>query len=71
MVIRDVTAKKNWQMHAGNDHAAVPSAECGACISVRDPDLLTIWLVLDMWTEKANDSVKYKRVATQKDFGKF
>ena len=40
-------------------------------ISVRDPDLLTIWLVLDMWTEKANDNVKCKRVATQEDFGKF
>ena len=45
------------------------SVELG--ISVRDLSLLTIGLVLDMWTEKANDSVKYKRVATQKDFGKF
>ncbi len=34
-------------------------------------------MVLDIWTEKANDSVKYKaaggtvREATQKDFDKF
>ncbi|MCH4007789.1 MAG: hypothetical protein LKE59_11690 [Eubacterium sp.] len=40
-------------------------------ISVRDLDLLSIGLVLDIWTEKANDSVKYARVATQEDFDKF
>lgn len=40
-------------------------------VSIRDLDLLTIGLVLDMWTEKANDSVKYRRVATQEDFDKF
>ena len=40
-------------------------------ISIRDLDLLTIGLVLDMWTEKANDGVKYKRLATQEDFDKF
>lgn len=34
-------------------------------------DLLTIGLVLDMWTEKANDGVKHKRVATQEDYDKF
>ena len=34
-------------------------------------DLLTIGLVLDMWTEKSNDGVKYRRVATQEDFDKF
>ncbi len=45
------------------------SVELG--ISIRDLDLLTIGLVLDMWTEKANDGVKYKRVATQEDFDKF
>ena len=28
-------------------------------------------LVLDMWTEKSNDGVKYKRLATQEDFDKF
>ena len=45
------------------------SVEIG--IAVRDLDLLTIGLVIDMWTERANDSVKYKRVATQEDFDKF
>ena len=40
-------------------------------VSIRDLDLLTIGLVLDMWTEKANDGVKYSRVATQEDFDKF
>lgn len=40
-------------------------------ISIRDLDLLTIGVVIDMWTEKANDSVKYRKVATQEDFDKF
>ncbi len=46
-------------------------------ISIRDLDLLTIGMVLDIWTEKANDSVKYQSVggtvreATQKDFDSF
>ena len=37
-------------------------------ISIRDLDLLTIGLVLDMWSEKANDNVAYSKVATQEDF---
>ena len=40
-------------------------------ISIADLDLLTIGLVLDIWTEKANDDVKYKKKATQADFDKF
>lgn len=40
-------------------------------LSVQDMDLISIGLLLDMWTEKANDSVKYRRVATQKDFDRF
>ena len=40
-------------------------------ISIRDLDLLTIGVVLDMWTEKSNDSVKYRRIADQADFDKF
>lgn len=40
-------------------------------IAIRDLDLLSIGLVLDMWTEKANDDVKYRRVADQSDFDKF
>ena len=40
-------------------------------ISIRDLDLLTIGLVLDMWTEKANDGVKYRWIAEQNDFDKF
>lgn len=48
------------------------SVEIG--ISISDLDLLTIGLVIDMWTEKGNDGVKYKkaaREATQEDFNKF
>lgn len=48
------------------------SVELG--ISISDLDLLTVGLVIDMWTEKANDSAKYKKVAreaTQEDFDKF
>lgn len=40
-------------------------------ISIRDFDLLTICLVLDMWTEKANDGMKYARVTEQRDIDKF
>ena len=40
-------------------------------ISIADLDFLTIGLVLDIWTEKANDEVKYQKVATQEDFDKF
>ena len=40
-------------------------------IAIRDLDLLTIGLVLDMWTEKANDGVKYQRIATQEEFDRF
>ena len=40
-------------------------------ISVRDLELLTIGLILDMWTEKSNDDISYDRMATQEDFDKF
>ena len=40
-------------------------------ISIRDLDLLTIGMVLDIWTEKGNDSVKYDRIAGQEEFDKF
>lgn len=43
-------------------------------ISVAELDLLTIGLVLDIWTEKGNDSVKYAtraREASQADFDRF
>lgn len=43
--------------------------EIGVFIS--DLDLLTVGLLIDMWTEKANDGVKYKKIATQEDFDKF
>lgn len=45
------------------------SVEIG--ISIQDMDLLTVGLVIDMRTEKANDGVKYNRVATQEDFDMF
>lgn len=40
-------------------------------ISIADLDLLTIGLVMDMWTEKGNDGVKYTQVAGQEEFDKF
>lgn len=40
-------------------------------LSLRDLDLISIGLLMDMWTEKANDSASYRRVATQEDFDRF
>jgi len=42
-------------------------------ISIADLDLLTIGLVLDLWTEKANDACadEYCITATQDDFDVF
>ena len=40
-------------------------------LSIIDLDLLTIGMVMDIWTEKGNDSVNYDRVATQADFDRF
>ena len=40
-------------------------------IQISELDLLTVGLVLDIWTEKKNDGVKYRRLATQEDFDKF
>ena len=36
-----------------------------------DLELLTVGLVLDMWTEKDNDNVDYDQLATQEDFDRF
>ena len=50
---------------------------CEIGISVRDLDLLTIGLVVDMWTEKINDTVyigkenSNVRIAGQSDFDAF
>ena len=40
-------------------------------LSIYELDLLTIWMVIDMWTEKGNDTVKYKKVAGQGEFDRF
>lgn len=40
-------------------------------LSMRDMDDLSIGLVLDIFTEKVNDSVKYPDKAGQEDFDKF
>lgn len=40
-------------------------------ISISDLDLLTIGLILDMWTEKNNDGMPYATTATQEDFDRF
>lgn len=40
-------------------------------LSIKDLDLLTIGMVMDIWTEKGNDAVNYDRVAIQADFDSF
>lgn len=40
-------------------------------LSIRNLDYLIIGMVMDIWTEKGNDSVKYDNLATQEDFDKF
>lgn len=40
-------------------------------VAVSDMDLLTIGLIMDMYTESMNDNEKYPDMATQKDFDKF
>lgn len=40
-------------------------------VSIQDMDLLTIGLIMDMYTESTNDSVKYPTLATQENFDKF
>lgn len=40
-------------------------------LGISELDLLTIGIILDMWTEKANDSVKYKKLAGQTEFDMF
>ena len=40
-------------------------------ISIPDLDLLTIGLVMDIWTEKGNDGTEYAVRATQADFDNF
>lgn len=40
-------------------------------VAVRDLDLLTIGLILDMFTEAQNDNYQYPSMAQQSDFDKF
>ena len=40
-------------------------------VSIGDMDLLTIGLIMDMYTESTNDNAKYPDMATQNDFDKF
>ena len=37
-------------------------------INISELDLLTIGMLLDIWTEKANDEVKYSKVVEQDKF---
>ena len=45
------------------------SVEIG--ISIGDLNLLTIGMVSDMWTEKANNDVRYQKAAGQSEFDRF
>lgn len=40
-------------------------------IAISELDLLIIGMVLDIWSEKANDSVRYPKVASQSEFDRF
>ena len=40
-------------------------------LSIRDLDLLTIGMVIDMYAESSNDDYKCPEVATQEDFDRF
>ena len=40
-------------------------------LSMSDLDNLTVGMVVDMFTEKANDNYEYKELANQNDFDKF
>ena len=40
-------------------------------ISIQDLDLLTVGLVLDIFTETNNDDYKWPKMATQEDMDKF
>lgn len=40
-------------------------------LAIRDLELLSVGLVLDMFAEQANDGVSYPYQATQEDFDKF
>ena len=40
-------------------------------ISIQDLDLLTVGLVLDIFTEKINYDYKWPKMATQEDMDKF
>ena len=40
-------------------------------ISIADLDLLTIGLVIDMFTERQIDEYPYKELASQEDFDRF
>lgn len=40
-------------------------------IAIRNLDLLTIVMLMDMWKEKGNDDVNYARFVWQEEFDKF
>ena len=63
--------KKNEAKQPGNDNAPVMLRAVQLGVAVSDLDMLTIGLVLDMFTESQNDSYKYPNLATQEDFDKF
>ena len=62
---------KTYEASAKTREEAIDAGLEALGVSISDLDLLTIGLVLDMWTEKANDGIQYAKVATQEDFDKF
>lgn len=40
-------------------------------VSIRDLDLLTVGMVIDMYVESQNDEYRYQDLAEQDDFDKF
>lgn len=65
-------SKKRLRPSEREYNTAVYLLRC-AELGLNDYDMenLTYGMVIDMMTEKANDEVKYREVATQGDFDKF
>lgn len=69
---RDIFSLKKLQQSSREMMIALFLLRCvQIVISIRDLDLLTIGMVLDIRTQKANDGVKYNKVVGQAEFDKF
>lgn len=71
-LITDIDSKKKFKRSSREMTTPLFLLRCLEIgLSIGDLDYLTIGMVMDIWTEKGNDSVKYDSLATQEDFDKF